>query len=497
MRPPLRRADTRRSRPIGKTVNAEDGDPVMMTNRILLLVPDGVSARNMLYTGLADTLAARGGVDLAISDRCGSAVDRARRIPGARCYALDDYREGVLELLTRRTLEFAHLRLGATYAMGFMLNRPISGGWRHRAVMRSARVASRVFASRQGINLLARFGLALAEHRPEVDHYEQLLSDRGVGAVVNAHQRVIDALPVVLAARRLSIPSLTFIFSWDNLTSKARITPPFDGYLVWSAHMASELARFYPGISDDSVHIVGSCQFEPYDDPEVLLSREALAASLGLRPTDPIICYSGGDEGTCPEDPEHVAVLLELIRDGAIRPEAQVVLRPSPADDGRRFAHVRRAFPELVYAPPVWTRPSGGGWESAVPEPEDLVLLANLTHHSDVNVNVASTMTLDFALNDRPVVNIGFDIADPPPHGIPIGEMTRRFDHYCPVLELGAARLASSPAELARLVERALSDPSVDRAERAALVELELGVAPGGANRAVADALDRVISRRA
>lgn len=469
----------------------------MIAGRTLVLVPDGVSARNMLYTGLADALAARGRVDLAISERCGSAMDRALAIPGARCFDLDDYREGVLELFIRRVLEFAHLRVGATYAMAFILNRPISGGWRHRTVMRSARVASRAFASRRRIKLLARFGLALAERRPEVDRYEQFLRDCEVGAVVNAHQRVIDALPVVLAARRLSIPSFTFIFSWDNLTSKGRITPPFDGYFVWSAHMGRELAQFYPDVSEDFVHIVGSPQFEPYGDPRVLLSRDTFARSLGLRPYDPIICYSGGDEGTCPEDPEHVAVLLELIRDGAIRPEAQVVLRPSPADDGLRFAHLRAAFPELVYAPPAWARPPGGGWASAVPKPEDLVLLANLVHHSDVNVNVASTMTLDFALNDRPVVNIGFDIADPPPHGVSIGEISRCFEHYRPVLEIGAARLAPSPTELARLVERALSDPSVDRAERAALVELELGVAPGGANRAVADALERVLAGRA
>lgn len=470
-------------------------DPAI-PGRTLVLIPDGVSARTMLYTGLTDTLAARGAVDLAISERCGLAMDRARAIPGARCFELDVYREGVLELFIRRVLEYSHLRVGNTYAMRFILNRPISGRLRHRTVMRSARIVSRVFASRRGVALLARISHALAERRSEVDRYEQLLSEHGVGAVVNAHQRVIDALPVVLAARRLSIPSFSFIFSWDNLTSKGRITPPFDGYFVWSAHMGRELAQFYPDVSEEFVHIVGSPQFEPYGDPEVLLSRDTFAQSLGLRPSDPIICYSGGDEGTCPEDPEHVAVLLELIREGAIRRGAQVVLRPSPADDGLRFAHVRTAFPELVYAPPAWTRPPGGGWASAVPEPEDLVFLANLAHHSDVNVNVASTMTLDFALNDRPVVNIGFDITDPPPHGIPIGEMSRRFDHYRPVLELGAARLASSPAELARLVERALSDPSVDRAERAALVELELGVAPGGANRAVADALDRVIAGR-
>ena len=463
--------------------------------RVLLLIPDGVSARNMLYTGLADRLAATVGVDLAISERCASAIDRAAQVPGARCHSLRDYPDRPVEALVRRTLEFAHMRRADTYAMRFNLAQPISGGRRHRMVLGAARALSRLLASRRAMNALARAVELLAERRPEVDHYEQVLREQSIGVVVNAHQRLLDVLPVVLAARRLSIPSSSFIFSWDNLTSKGRIPAPFDGYFVWSALMRSELERFYPEIADADVHIVGSPQFEPYGDASLLESRASFAAKLGLRPDRPIVCYSGGDVGTCPEDADHVRILLELVREAAIRPETQVILRPSPADDGRRYDEVRRAFPELVYAPPAWVRPKGGGWSAAVPQPEDLVFLANLAHHCDVNVNVASTMTLDFAINDRPIVNIGFDVADPPPHGVSIGEISRFFEHYQPVLECGAARLASSPAELAELVERALTDPSADREGRSALVALELGVAPGHANEAVVEAVEAILVR--
>lgn len=457
--------------------------------RILLVVPDGVSARNVLFTGLADALAAEYGVDVVLTDHLGRAATRAQAVPGAVCHALRGYTERPLEALVRRTLEFAHLRVGATYAMRYNLARPVTGSLRHRGVMYLARFGSRWFASHRGIRRLERAHLALADRRDEVDHYERLLRDRGIACVVNAHQRPAAVLPVVLAARRLGVPALTFIFSWDNLSSKGRITSPFDGFLVWSDHMADEVRRFYPQVDRDRLRVVGSPQFEPYGDPGLLVDRAEFASRLGIDGSAPIICYSGGDSGACPEDPDHVRILLELVRSSAIRSDARVVLRPSPADDGRRFDDVRRAFPELVFAPPAWFRPTGGGWESAVPDPEDLTFLANLTHHSDVNVNVASTMTLDFALRDRPVVNIGFDVADPPPLGVPIGQLSREFEHYGPVLELAAARLASTPNELALLVERALADPAADRSGRAALVELEIGVPPGESRAAVVRAV--------
>ena len=72
--------------------------------------------------------------------------------------------------------------------------------------------------------------------------------------------------------------------------------------------------------------------------------------------------------------------------------------------------------------------------------PEDMQFLSNLTHHADLNLNLGSTMTLDFAVHDKPVVNIAFDVADPPPFGRPVWEFFYRFEHYRPVVELGAAR---------------------------------------------------------
>ena len=48
----------------------------------------------------------------------------------------------------------------------------------------------------------------------------------------------------MLAAKSLGIPTATFIFSWDNLSSKGRIAAPFDYYLVWSEHMGDEWGSF-------------------------------------------------------------------------------------------------------------------------------------------------------------------------------------------------------------------------------------------------------------
>jgi hypothetical protein len=187
-----------------------------------------------------------------------------------------------------------------------------------------------------------------------------------------------------------------------------------------------------------------------------------------------------------------VRVLMGLVRSGRLKGSPSVVLRPSPADEGSRYDQVRREYPELLYSPPIWVHSEQGAWDRVLPLPEDTALLANLTHHCDVNVNLASTMTLDFGIHDRPVVNIAFDVRHPPVFGVPLWEHFYRFEHYRPVVEFGAARFARSSQELAEHINAYLENPALDRAGRRQLVELEVAEPLENASRRTLDVLHRI-----
>ena len=180
---------------------------------------------------------------------------------------------------------------------------------------------------------------------------------------------------------------------------------------------------------------------------------------------------------------------MRLIRCGAIARAPQVLLRPSPADDGKRYDAVRQDYPELIYLPPVWLRPEGNDWAKVMPGPDDVQLLANVTAHSDLNVNFGSTMTLDFAIRDKPVINVAFDVSAKPVYGIPMWEYLQKFEHYQPVIQFGAARFARSEAEFAEHVNAYLRDPALDREGRQRFVNLEVGAPIGQASHRILEVL--------
>lgn len=454
--------------------------------RLLLLVPDGVGVRNFLL------------------EPCGSVLRKAaevRVLTGFPTHLLPEswrncaaampvYREGVAGSFLRYSLAYAHLWRWDTPAMRFVRRMPVRGGWKVRALHAAAKTAGRAMGFEGGIHALEAALQALVRRRGEVRAYRRMLEEWTPDAILCTHQRPTIVLPVVMAAREMGIPTATFIFSWDNLTSKGRIAAPFEHFLVWSPLMKAELLRFYPDVNEERVHIVGTPQFDSYADESRILPREEFFARIGADPSRPLICYSGGDSTTCPNEPAQLEAVLELSRRGAFAGNPQWLFRPSPADSGGRFAKVRERYPELLFVQPRWIYPAGGGWTHIVPTQEDVWFLANLTAHADVNVNVASTMTLDFALRDKPVVNIAFDV-DAGGRSRPWLEYYS-FDHYRPVVELGGARVARSPEELARHVNAYLADPSLDREGRRRLVELEVGAPVGTAAMGVVAAMREI-----
>jgi hypothetical protein len=463
--------------------------------KFAVLIPDGGGVRNFLLGQFVNHLAPHPvTIFHQIPEHLLPHYPTDRPVEWRRILPLSDTR---LTLLLRNALSFAHMHWADTASMRYLLTLKFGGSWRTRSAMRAARFAGRLSASQRRIRRLDRLHAGLVQRSAEVSHYVRIFEEVRPSLLFCTTHRALAGVPAVLAARKLGIPTVAFIFSWDNLSSKGRIVAPFDYFLVWSELMRHELAQYYPDVPLDRIFVVGSPQFDPYRDRSLLWTRDEFFSRIGADPSRPLICYSGGDRTIYPAEDQFVRVLLELVRSGRITRRPQVLLRPAPVDDGARYDAVRAAFPELIYAPAGWFHIDPENWTRVVPQPSDVQFLANLTQHADLNVNLASTMTLDFAIHDKPVVNVAFDPVMPPPLGRPLWDLYYKFEHYRPVVELGAARFARSEDELADHINAYFEDPTLDRDSRRRFVQLENDGPVGHAAARIADALTVIARQRA
>src|SRR5262249_55835115 len=101
--------------------------------------------------------------------------------------------------------------------------------WRPRVLDTVARVIGRANAGPRRIARLDALHHVTAARAPHMKAFESLLAEVRPDVVFNAHQKAVRAVPVMLAARELGIPSATFVYSWDNLP-KGRMAVYADHY---------------------------------------------------------------------------------------------------------------------------------------------------------------------------------------------------------------------------------------------------------------------------
>ena len=105
---------------------------------------------------------------------------------------------------------------------------------------------------------------------------------------------------------------------------------------------------------------------------------------------------------------------------------------------------------------------------------EDTYLLTNTLRHVALGINVASTVSLELCMFDKPVINVGYN---PPGMNISPLDYARYydFDHYRPVVQSGAVTVAWTEDEMQQLLRKALTQPQADRAKRQMLIESMFG----------------------
>lgn len=331
-----------------------------------------------------------------------------------------------------------------------------------------------------------------AEHRlffrdyAHVGQYEDLLQRLGASLVVSTVPHVPDEAPPVMVARRLGIPAVGWINSWDNLTSKPAYYTGYDQYLVWSERMREEILRYYPEAAGRSVAATGVPHFDWYLRPEMVWNREDFFRRMDLDPARPLILYAAATPHLAPAEHRIARRLAEEVEAGRLPGQPQLLVRLHPGDSGNRFQDWSADGAVRLRVPGE----SGGGRLSAFcPTPEDDRELVSSVAHANVVVNMASTITLEAALLDRPVVNVAYDPRPGEEHQRVVRRYYEVYDHFRTVVESRAVRLARSDEELLAHIRTYLEDPALEREERRSIAELWCRPLDGRAAERLADRL--------
>jgi CDP-glycerol glycerophosphotransferase (TagB/SpsB family) len=113
----------------------------------------------------------------------------------------------------------------------------------------------------------------------------------------------------------------------------------------------------------------------------------------------------------------------------------------------------------------------------------------NTFRHADVVVNLSSTVTVDAAIFDRPVVNLDYDPEPGQPNQLLVKDINHLWTHFKPIAESGGVWLVNNIDEMVEAVRTYLKHPELHREKRRWIAEYVCGYVDGHCGERMAHAI--------
>jgi hypothetical protein len=446
-----------------------------MTTKLGLVISDGVGFRNFILSDFL-TAAQEAFSEVVIYSCLPAAVYEPYHLT-CTIIEIEPFPENILTWFFRKTKEVAHLQKFARHNFG--INDNLSANYNKAFTVKGFLTRfifgiTRFLHSEHWINRWNNLQQFTYGMYPMVKTYRKIFQNHPVDVLFFTHQRPPFIAPLIYSARELNIPTAAFIFSWDNLASKGRMAGVFDHYLVWSDLMKEELLQFYESVSPNQISVAGTPQFEPYVLPRYASSRESFVANLNLDPNRKTICFSCGDISTSKNDELYIETIANFILEGKLSEPVNFVVRTSPAESPERFFSLQTRYLFIVWQFPKWELSRNTHqelWSQRFPLAADVVDLRALLQFSDVSINMCSTMSLDFMVFDKPVINPVFGNAE---NELYDDQRFLHYAHYKRVAESGSVCIAKDATELLVGINEALLHPHKQTEARKKLLHVQI-----------------------
>ena len=459
-----------------------------------LVITDGVGFRNFILSDFLNQ--ATSTFDKVVIFSALPAKTYKNRIPSEIIIEeLSDYEEHGATWFFRKAKEIAHLKNNQKENFGIQDNLLINysqSPTRRGKLTRFIYTVTQRFNSERWIGHFYALQQKSISKGNAVKNYRSLLKVHKPQVLFFTHQRPPYVAPIILAAEKEKISTISFIFSWDNLASKGRMAGDFGHYLVWSNLMRKELLQFYGLVNSKNISVVGTPQFEPYILDSYRSDKNEFHTRFGLDSSLQTICFSCGDVSTSPNDPHYIEVIAKAMLSSQIEP-VNFIVRTSPAEDPQRFAFLKKEYPFIIWNYPDWPlvrKDHVESWSQRVPEKSDLKDLRMILEFSDLGINMCSTMSLDFMIFDKPVINPVFGNEK---NNLYNDQKYLRYAHYERVVKSGAVSIAQNKEELIDSINFSLKNPRARLTAQRSLLKLQIGRPLKGTSLRIAEALKELL----
>jgi len=293
---------------------------------------------------------------------------------------------------------------------------------------------------------------------------------------------------ILREAAQRGIRTAAVTVGWDNPSSYSQSGAPVDYITCWSEIQKEE---FVLGSDWDPrrVHIGGIPAYDGYFKRDWLIPRDEYFRQHDLDPKRKLLSYACSFETLHPNFPNMKAI-AELVNNNELVEPCQLLIRfhPNHFIKGSRFETERlQAIEYVKYMPHVHVvEPVSLGGGLGHYSGEDMPEKASMMAWSDVFLTVYSTMVVETAIHDRPIVSVTIDIPGgwnmKDVYSLPLTAVGEWPTHLR-FRQAGAGRVAVNRGQVREIVNFYLQNPAADSDKRRKFIADECTFTDGSAGQ--------------
>lgn len=448
---------------------------------IFITIFEGVESKNILRTSVLTTLLETPDVELVLFTKSAERVayhEKEFHNPRIRYVVVEPQRPTGLDWF------FSRLKFFLLNTETMRLRRRMVLDARKNYISYYGGAGARFIFARPIFRRIARaFDFLLVRNHLYTSYFKKYHPD----LVLCANLFDEPEMHLLREAKRRGVRSVGLINSWDKVTARCimRILP--DKAIVFNHIVKEELMR-YNEMSEADIFVSGLPQYDRYFSEKVT-PREEFFKKIGLPPETKLIVYSPVGAAVSNSDWDIIDLLYDYNRQGKFGDGVAVMVRFPPNDFFSAEELTKR--PDLLYEYPGirFSKKRGIDWDMTF---EELRHLGDTLAHMSLLVGYTTSISIDAAVFDKPVINIRFEVH---PQEIMAKSPTYFYEmtHYKKVFRTGGVREVQSPAELVLWVRKYLADPSMDREGRKRLVGEQCVYTDGRAGERIAQFLLKIV----
>lgn len=247
--------------------------------------------------------------------------------------------------------------------------------------------------------------------KTQKNYYDKQLAEclkkNGITDIIIQGYSTPEAMVIGVTASQLGCKVWVINWSWKDFYINEYIPFKINGFFTWSDELKKNYTSYNKHLDSSMFESIGNLSFDKLYNYQPRRELAYYSKKYGFETDKKIILYSLVIPTLYGDEHKLIHKIYETLENGKLEGKFILLMKPNPMDKNLTSLYEMEIPGRLITLENLWEYDSQNDFNMITEEGQTEWL--DLIYYSNLNLSVASTVTIEFLIMNKPVINILFD----------------------------------------------------------------------------------------